>query len=330
MAGTSLELAANNLTQIEKLGGKTKVHLLAVLKPSSEELRQKTPLFAPEVFYREITYPLGTGFQPNLQKSNSIPITAANGTTPIPRAVGNRQNRQAFNEPGDQSSAYPRQHLLPAETTELSTQSLTNPVGGARDAFSPGSSVTQEQDTSTQLNQNSNPREPCARPSTVPPRDRQDTISPAGVAAQQSDNPIRENERPREILSARDSRATRTFAILKMLNRGDNPWDLGSVRLNLETVMGNGIVDWLLPIRRSPCCNHEDAESQFRVGPKVDFLRASCYFIEPNEVRLPKKIRKESERIERAVNQPASDPSLNGPHAVPMGHLSNNSQSQQG
>ena len=271
MTGTSLELAANNLTQVEKLGGKTKVHLLAVLKPSSEALRQKTPLFAPEVFYREITYPLGTGFQPNLQKSNRVSITAANGTTPISQVVGKRKHRQAFNEPGDQSSA-----------------------------------------------------------STAPPQDPQDTISLAGIAAQQSDIPNRGNERPGEILSARDSRATRTFAILKMLNPGDNPWDLGSVRLNLETVMGNGIVDWLLPIRRSPCCNHEDAESQFRVGPKVDFLRASCYFIEPNEVRLPKKIRKESERIEKAANQPASDPSLNGPNAVPMGHLPNDSQSSQG
>lgn len=287
MAATSLELAANNLTQVEKLGSKTKVHLLAILKPSSEHLRRKTPLFAPEVFYREITYPLGGLHESNPQKSNRIPITAANGMTQSPQVVENEQDTPQVNIPVNPPLAHPPQHLPGAETAGHSPHV------------------------------------------TAPPQAPQDTISRAGTTTAQSNMPNRENGRPREILSARDLRATRTFAILKMLNPGDNPWDLGSVWLNLETVMGKGFVDWLLPIRRSPCCNHEDSESQFRLGPKVDFLRASCYFIEPNDIRLPQK---ESEWIanEQRVHQPSHEPSLNQLNVVPMGDLPHDSQWRQG
>jgi palmitoyltransferase len=74
--------------------------------------------------------------------------------------------------------------------------------------------------------------------------------------------------------SPRDLTATRTFAVLKMLAAGDNPWDLGSVRLNWNTVMGNSPIHWFLPTL-SPCTNHEDTESQFSLGPAVERLRAA-------------------------------------------------------
>ena len=319
MAGTSLELAANNLTQVEKLGGKTKVHLLAILKPPPSEVPPETPLVGPEVSYREITYPLSTKVEQNLQEPNHLPISTANSNASIPQIVGKRQNRQSFGEHGDLSSPHLRQHSLPAETTETSKRSVIIPEGRVQDTAQLGSRIIPEQDIPTKLYQTPDPGELFAGTSPGLTQGTQDTISSAGGAAQQHNSPSQQNERPREI--PRDSKATRTFAILKMLNPGDNPWDLGSARLNLETVMGNGVVDWLLPIRRSPCCDHEDAESQFRVGPKVDILRASYYLAEPNDERLPKQIWKASELIESAKNQPARDPSLTGPSALPMSRL---------
>ncbi|KAF7862739.1 hypothetical protein EAF04_007612 [Stromatinia cepivora] len=90
---------------------------------------------------------------------------------------------------------------------------------------------------------------------------------------------------------SRDQKAVRTFAILEM-SLGDNPWDLGSALLNWKSVMGEHFIDWFLPMKRSPCCNHENTESQFSIGPSVDRLRASVCFIPPNEVRPGRRRRR--------------------------------------
>lgn len=70
---------------------------------------------------------------------------------------------------------------------------------------------------------------------------------------------------------ARDALAHRTFAILKT-EAGENPWDLG-FRENWKEVMGNNVVDWLLPIRRSPCISHDQTDSFYRMGPLLPKLR---------------------------------------------------------
>ena len=245
----SLHLAMNNLTQIEKLGTKTKVHILAVLKPSQEELIQIRPYETSQYFYPEITYPLGTGF----------PVITSNDYTRTPQSA-----QTAANTP----------------------------------------------------------------PSTGPPMGSPEAAQYPSVPA-----PIRElltpqegNQRHNEALSARDSRATRTFAILRMLKPGDNPWDLGSALLNLETVMGTDILDWVLPIRRSPCCNHESPESQFRLGPKVDLLRVAFYLKEPKDIPLPKGARKQSVQRTGPADQeksrePANDFTPNEPNTIPMAGL---------
>ncbi|OTB11043.1 hypothetical protein K445DRAFT_322389 [Daldinia sp. EC12] len=64
--------------------------------------------------------------------------------------------------------------------------------------------------------------------------------------------------------SARDDLATRTFAILKT-EPGENPWDIG-IWGNWKSVMGTNVIDWILPIRRSPCANHEGHESFYPMG----------------------------------------------------------------
>lgn len=54
-----------------------------------------------------------------------------------------------------------------------------------------------------------------------------------------------------------------------------NPWDLGSAITNWEIMIGYNVLDWLLLIKRSSCCNHENSESHYMVGPKVNLLLVS-------------------------------------------------------
>lgn len=71
--------------------------------------------------------------------------------------------------------------------------------------------------------------------------------------------------------SARDRLAKQTFAILKT-HSGENPFDLGPWR-NFKSVMGNNVLEWFLPIKHSPCCNHEIMESDYEFGSLIDELR---------------------------------------------------------
>ncbi|KAH8677196.1 DHHC palmitoyltransferase-domain-containing protein [Ilyonectria robusta] len=71
--------------------------------------------------------------------------------------------------------------------------------------------------------------------------------------------------------SPRDEQAKRTFAILAT-EPGENPWDTG-VWKNCKSVMGNSILEWLLPIWHSPCCNHDSMESDYEFGPVVEKLK---------------------------------------------------------
>ncbi|KAK0615409.1 Palmitoyltransferase pfa5 [Lasiodiplodia hormozganensis] len=58
------------------------------------------------------------------------------------------------------------------------------------------------------------------------------------------------------------------YAIL-MTRPGDNPWDVGKLQ-NLKSVMGESIVDWFLPLKLSPCTNHDRQDSEFEFGPSVE------------------------------------------------------------
>lgn len=64
--------------------------------------------------------------------------------------------------------------------------------------------------------------------------------------------------------------AEHRFAIVKT-DVGENPWDTGSYYRNFQAVMGDqGVLDWLLPLRLSPCCADR---GQYPVGPVVERLR---------------------------------------------------------
>lgn len=95
----------------------------------------------------------------------------------------------------------------------------------------------------------------------LPERDqserRQDTASAPGWAA--------------DGRHMRDTLATRTFAILKT-EPGENPWDLGFYR-NWKSVMGDNALDWFLPFRKSPLCNHENSEGFYQIGTLLKYVR---------------------------------------------------------
>lgn len=62
------------------------------------------------------------------------------------------------------------------------------------------------------------------------------------------------------------------FAVLQTLP-GENPFDLDNPLKNLQQVLGYSIVDWLLPLKRSPCTDHSSLESEFAMGPVVSRLK---------------------------------------------------------
>lgn len=70
---------------------------------------------------------------------------------------------------------------------------------------------------------------------------------------------------------ARDLRAQRKFAILRVESR-ENPWDLGFAR-NWTSVMGHTPLEWFLPIKHSPCCDHDSMESDYPTGPLLYELK---------------------------------------------------------
>ncbi|CAI0649141.1 unnamed protein product [Colletotrichum noveboracense] len=81
--------------------------------------------------------------------------------------------------------------------------------------------------------------------------------------------------------SPRDRLATRVFAIVST-DPDENPWDLGW-RRNWTSVMGYSLIDWLLPIRGSPCAVHDSMESDYEMGPVVQVLRERYGLRDPNQ-----------------------------------------------
>lgn len=69
----------------------------------------------------------------------------------------------------------------------------------------------------------------------------------------------------------RDSLAVRKFAVVKT-RLGENPWDVGPYG-NWVSVMGTNVLDWMLPVRHSPCVAAETNTSFYEMGPLYDELR---------------------------------------------------------
>lgn len=100
--------------------------------------------------------------------------------------------------------------------------------------------------------------------------------------------------------SFRDQLATRTFAVVRT-EMGENPWDLGYYR-NWKSVMGNNIVDWLLPIRQSPCATYENNESFYEMGDLYPRLRARFGLPEVSEGERVAEMGEREIRRKRGMN----------------------------
>ncbi|GIZ45717.1 hypothetical protein CKM354_000887200 [Cercospora kikuchii] len=72
----------------------------------------------------------------------------------------------------------------------------------------------------------------------------------------------------------------RTFAILET-PRGLNPWDLGSTYHNFLAVFGKFPLDWFLPIKHSPCCDHTSRISEYPLGPEFEVLLSDAGLVRP-------------------------------------------------
>ena len=103
----------------------------------------------------------------------------------------------------------------------------------------------------------------------------------------------------------------RTFAILHS-RPGDNPWDLGYFR-NFQSVMGERWYDWLLPLKYSPCVNHDRMDCQFETGPVVERMRREAGILpasetaEINEKPIRHKRRRRKRKRRSVLEEPTEE-----------------------
>ncbi|RAL68428.1 hypothetical protein DID88_007157 [Monilinia fructigena] len=256
---TSVRLAINNLTQVEDINRTSKIHRLAVLKPSSQILAEiRVSAASTQTYsetYSEITYPLDIPRPPDGTRVNR----------PYAKTITHHRLSEPMSLQDARRMAGLVDVLVDAATAE--------PSDHDSHLSDPHSQLTQVEVTGSSSSSFS--------PELQPPIENSERLN-------------------------RDQKAVRTFAILETISPGDNPWDLGSALLNWETVMGEHLIDWLFPVKRSPCCNHENMESHFSTGPAVDRIRASVGFISPSEVRPGErhKCKRPNQPKEASTNQP--------------------------
>jgi palmitoyltransferase len=60
---------------------------------------------------------------------------------------------------------------------------------------------------------------------------------------------------------------SRSYIVLQT-QPGDNPWDV-HWKVNIQSIMGNSVLDWFNPLKISPCLTRNDPEGEFAWGPAV-------------------------------------------------------------
>lgn len=80
---------------------------------------------------------------------------------------------------------------------------------------------------------------------------------------------------------------------------GDNPWDMGA-RKNIQSIMGNSVIDWFLPLKMSPCAARIDKVGEYGWGEVVvrmmDEHGAGSYYGSPRRSRRRRSSRSEGVR----------------------------------
>jgi len=93
----------------------------------------------------------------------------------------------------------------------------------------------------------------------------------------------------------------RSFIILQT-DAGDNPWDLGPLR-NLKSVLGDSYIDWLLPLKYSPCTKHDRVDGHFEFGPVLQKLKQRNGLIPEDPRRSHHRRRRSSHRSHRSSHR---------------------------
>ena len=102
--------------------------------------------------------------------------------------------------------------------------------------------------------------------------------------------------------------ASRTFAILHT-RAGENPWDLGYYE-NFCLVMGRTPLDWVLPLRYSPLCDHSLGESDFPLGPVIRRMKEEAGIALPvHEAGASRKRRRSRRGKSRSRDEMTANPS---------------------
>lgn len=121
--------------------------------------------------------------------------------------------------------------------------------------------------------------------------------------------------------STQSPNPARTFVILRS-RPGENPWDRGPLE-NFKSVFGEHWYDCILPLKHSPCCNHEGGESQFALGPAVERMRAEAGLsILPTADLEPRPERRKRKRSRRDTGG-GSRAEANGSRAERQKHRGN-------
>lgn len=89
----------------------------------------------------------------------------------------------------------------------------------------------------------------------------------------------------------------RPFIVLRT-PPGESPWDLGAYA-NWKSVMGDRVLDWFIPLKHSPCCDHSNGESAFALGPVVDRLRREFHLVSEPMGPAPSGAHRRSQRRRR-------------------------------
>ncbi|RKF58088.1 Palmitoyltransferase PFA5 [Golovinomyces cichoracearum] len=259
MAIHGIRLVSKNLTQVERLGAKKRIYSLAIILPPRAKMNGTNHALKNNIYYPLINYPVETGV--NVLTWHPSPPRLSDSEKTIQISDDHSENMKTVNT--DVISKVSQADIVNNDLSESSQFShvsarsesnyLTNDTIGAR-----------ERESENQGIMNS---DLCRRISS-------------SITSQTGDPTSMSQETLANIGS--QNSYYRTFAIMTT-NEGENPWDLGSRLLNWKTVMGDSIIDWFLPLRRSPCCNHDNSQSQFRFGFAVDKLRSRIGFLETED-----------------------------------------------
>ena len=95
------------------------------------------------------------------------------------------------------------------------------------------------------------------------------------------------------------ARGVHTFAVVRT-KEGENPWDLGYFR-NWQSIMGNSVIDWLLPIRLSPETTYDSIVSDYPMGKVYSDIRTRYNLPPPREEASRKHHRK---RRKHSIKKP--------------------------